>query len=365
MKLLVIFLSTWLLPTICHSVCLKPYWGIPTSTCGGLSVNFNGYPCEFGIAQNSGDQIFGDEIVILQRPGLYPHIEVDSSGKKQLINGGVPQSVNMTEHLQKLEEEINDKIDADFAGIGIIKLIEDGSSLWKLLYDQKSTTMEYHRDASDALINSELVEDERKKLAKEQFGSAAKNYMERTLRRAKELRPKALWGYDDFPNCFEAWSIAYLSCTDKDRTENDSLDWFWKLQDFMMSWIYVHNYQDIDGASKRSGMRISEAKRIVHQYNPNAKIILRMDIHTLNGTTYLNKEVVSIMLRNMIDNDIDGVVLYDGATKLDSQASCLELRNHMTDVLGPQTKKDLDYANTIGKCGNETISCIELPGSIY
>ena len=90
--------------------------------------------------------------------------------------------------------------DADFSGLAMIDW-EGWRPLWdrnfdsKNIYQTKSIEMvrELHPGwPMDRLINT----------AKREFEKAAKTMMEATIRLAKELRPKGLWGFYGFPDCY-------------------------------------------------------------------------------------------------------------------------------------------------------------------
>lgn len=72
--------------------------------------------------------------------------------------------------------------------------------------------------------------------AKLDFNTAAQQYFVGTIRTLKRLRPKARWGYYQFPYC------AYngTGCAPQMAADNDEVQWLWNEVDVLFPEIYQY-----------------------------------------------------------------------------------------------------------------------------
>ena len=110
------------------------------------------------------------------------------------------QLINITKHLSKSSRDIASKIpDPDFKGVAVIDW-EGWRPLWETNFGKKRI----YQTKSFELVKKENVlfkKREIKNEAKRRFENAARHLMEETITLAKQLRPKALWGFYGFPGC--------------------------------------------------------------------------------------------------------------------------------------------------------------------
>ena len=100
------------------------------------------------------------------------------------------QLINITKHLSKSSRDIASKIpDPDFKGVAVIDW--EG---WRPLWETNSFELV---KKENVLFKKREIKNE----AKRRFENAARHLMEETITLAKQLRPKALWGFYGFPGC--------------------------------------------------------------------------------------------------------------------------------------------------------------------
>lgn len=159
--------------------------------------------------------ISGLVISILYDPGDYPEINTT------LINGGVPQQGNLNKQLEAFEKEVNKLIpDPKNAGLAII----DYGSLWRPVYRQNFGKLQPYRDLSEKIVrerNPSLSGECIAAEAKQEFEKAARKFMECTIDLARQLRPKATWGFFELPYCYNGVPGIIEDCPLEVQEEDD------------------------------------------------------------------------------------------------------------------------------------------------
>lgn len=82
-------------------------------------------PGNYNILANTGNKFRGEKFVIFYEPdlGLYPWCEQGPNDVKNecqvMINGGVPQNIDINKHLEKVRQDIERAIpDPDYDSLG-------------------------------------------------------------------------------------------------------------------------------------------------------------------------------------------------------------------------------------------------------
>lgn len=75
-------------------------------------------------------------------------------------------------------------------------------------------------------------------VARLEFQTAARQFMEETLLLARSLRPKGLWGYYGFPDCFNEHNMS--DCSEKTKELNDQISWLFESSSALFPSIYLH-----------------------------------------------------------------------------------------------------------------------------
>lgn len=163
----------------------------------------------------------GDQVSILYDPGLFPALLANSSSTELFHrNGGVPQMGNLKAHLAMFEKDVDELIpDKDNSGLAIIDF-----ESWRPVYRQNFGALQPYKDLSIKLVKQQnpnwsksVIEAEAKRL----FSVYGKLFILETLELAKELRPKAKWGYYGLPFCFNGRGNVIEDCEKNIQNEND------------------------------------------------------------------------------------------------------------------------------------------------
>lgn len=166
----------------------------------------------------------GDKIAILYNPGAWPSVETTKNGQLLYKNGGLPQSGNLDAHLKQLELDIDTYIPNKlFDGVAVIDF-----EMWRPTFRQNFDKLKIYRELTMMDVNKKhpsWSRDQIERQAEMIFENAAVNLFNRTLLRAKKLRPRALWGYYGFPHCFNRFRdySALERCPEQVEMENDRL----------------------------------------------------------------------------------------------------------------------------------------------
>lgn len=195
------------------------------------------------------------------RLGHYPKIHPETG---RSYEGGIPQNGSLEEHLRTAESQIPETLTQDVPGLVVIDW-ESWRPLWarnwglKKIYRQKS--VELARSTNQSLSEEELVQ-----LARNQFEEAARAFMEQTLRLGLRLRPRRLWGFYLFPDCYNyGWEEPGYTgrCSNRTRAQNDELLWLWEESTALFPSVYIsQSLGDSPFAKLYVRNRVQEALRV-------------------------------------------------------------------------------------------------------
>ncbi|CAH3018592.1 unnamed protein product [Porites evermanni] len=243
--------SLFLSVVLCSSGCFqgpplpnKPFitvWNTPTDRCEpewNVSLDLSA----FDIVVNKDQRWCGEYIVIFYdtQLGLYPYFD----SNRKAFNGGVPQLGNLTAHLLKVEQDVANIIpDNEFQGIGVIDW-----EYWRPVFDRNWDKLSIYRNKSMELVKQRhplwpdsLVED----IARVEFETAAQEFMEETLLLVQKLRPKSLWGFYGFPNCYNDKDAD--NCSQVTMKYNDQISWLFEWSSVLFPSIYLHDKAKLNG----------------------------------------------------------------------------------------------------------------------
>ena len=206
-------------------------WDSPTISCEHYGLNFN--LSQFDIVQNPKGTFDGEKITIFYGPGEFPTID-GATGK--YTNGGLPQLGNLSLHLEKLAQDVEELIpDKNFQGFAVLDF-----EAWRPLFKHNFDSLDIYQKASEDLVkkehpdwtNSTQIKDE----AEKEFNDAARQFFEETLKTVSNLRPGGRWGYYGFPRCY-GQNGNY--CNAETQMDNDGLDWLWTASSALYPRIYL------------------------------------------------------------------------------------------------------------------------------
>lgn len=250
-------------------------WDVPTQDCGPrLKVPLDPKKdlTVFDVQASPNEGFVNQNITIFYRDrlGLYPRF--DLAGRS--VHGGVPQNGSLWAHLKMLREHVEHYIRTEEpAGLAVIDW-EDWRPVWVRNWQDKDV----YRRSSRQLVASchpDWPSDRVVKQAQYEFEFAARQFMLETLRFVKEVRPRHLWGFYLFPDCYnhdyvQNWETYTGRCPDVEVSRNDQLAWLWAESTALFPSVYLHETL----ASSTHGrnfvsFRVQEALRVAHTHHAN------------------------------------------------------------------------------------------------
>lgn len=221
--------------------------------------------------------------------------------------GGVPQAVDMNAHLAKLRIDIDKEIpDPNWAGYAIIDL-ETWGPLWEYTVEES-----HQLSISIARRNHpERPQRDVERVARANYESASRNLLEKTLAECKRLRPRAKWGFYDWPNPAHGANLS-------------KLDWLWDATTAFFPVCYTVYKAAPNGVHKEGFAppeeHLSHVKSAVEYVRkvagPERPVIALVwvryhEINPVFGHKFLDKNDLERMLRAPLDAGADGLAFWD------------------------------------------------------
>ncbi|GMS97066.1 hypothetical protein PENTCL1PPCAC_19241, partial [Pristionchus entomophagus] len=356
---------------------LKVYWNSPTSRClkkFDVSIPIQDYK----IVGNKHQEFIGDKISTFYEYniGVWPHFK--SYNASAPINGGLPQLANLTQHLALVTERINQVFpDPNFDGPAIFDVEE-----WRPTYTLNWGVKKVYRDESVKLAkkrNPSLNENQAIAYGAFEFDEAARKMLVETLRLARRLRPRAMWGYYGFPYCnYDAGTNGESSCSDKFRKYNDQMNWLYAEQTGLFPSIYISSGSTTDLNMLYIRAVLAETKRV--QTNQASKMPIyaytKIEYNPYNtAAPFYSKRDLCNSLRQLTDIGAEGALLWSTDKDLDA-GRCGRIAEHLGKTSGPyldavRSRAEFCSKNQCsgrGKCirATEPLNCdLELDVSDY
>ncbi|XP_039445301.1 hyaluronidase Tab y 2.0101-like [Culex pipiens pallens] len=238
------------------------YWNIPTFMCTRYKLDFASLGATYGLYQNTNDTFRGETIAILYDPGNFPALFEQSSTKKLYRrNGGVPQAGNLSDHLEVFRRHMDELVvDRNFAGVGIIDF-----ESWRPIYRQNFGSLQPYKELSMKLEKERHPRYSDKQLeaeATKRFEATGRDFIARTLALARQLRPRAAWGYYAFPYCFNMNGQKQEDCSPEVQRENDRIQWMFDGSDIIYPSVYLREKLSPGERVKLIRGRVREAVRV-------------------------------------------------------------------------------------------------------
>ncbi|NXT29910.1 HYAL2 protein, partial [Syrrhaptes paradoxus] len=317
-------------------------WNVPTQDCKPrFQVSFDFSIFDLQASPNEG--FVGQNLTIFykERLGLYPYY----TGQRVAVNGGVPQNSSLSEHLARLPDDISKYIRSPTKeGLAVIDW-EEWRPIWarnwkpKDIYREVSQQLVYQRHLPRGPVRSR---EEMNKQAVFEFESAARQFMVSTLRMAKSFRPKQLWGYYLFPDCYNhdysKNKESYTGqCPDVEKTRNDQLAWLWKESMALYPSIYLDLLLASTANSRKFvRARVMEAMRISQQHHDGYSL----PVFVYTRPTYVRKlDVLSQLdLISTIGESAAlgaaGAIFWGDTDDTGNRESCQIIKNYLEEDLG-------------------------------
>ncbi|XP_068623954.1 uncharacterized protein [Battus philenor] len=315
------------------------YWNVPTMQCKSKRIPFTNLS-KYGIVQNTGDSFRGESVTIMYDPGLFPALlKNETSGKFKFRNGGVPQEGNITNHLEAFRMTVEQSVpDEDFHGIGIIDF-----ESWRPIFRQNFGVLLPYKNVS--------VEIERKlhwwwpetwiqREAKLRFEEAAMVFMKSTIRLAKEMRPKALWGYYGFPYCFNvATNNPGEACPANVVQENNQINWLWSESTALYPSVYSSYNLSTNQLTSLVRGRVKEASRVRRKGAP----ILPYFWFRYRDDGFMSQMDLQTVLKTLYKSNASGFIIWGSSNDVNTVDKCNKLLSYVDEVLGPAIAKYAKY----------------------
>ena len=342
-----ILLSSCVLGLCVCSTPFNVYWNVPSERC----LSEYGVPVEdllrkYHITVNrGGDGWRGERVTIFysNQLGLYPYIADNGT----LVYGGVPQAVNLSQHLQKVVNDIDELIPlSNFTGLGIIDW-EAWRPLWERNWDAKLI----YQQLSEKLVEKQHPSwnlDKVKVEAERQFDAAARNMMVETLKVAKNKRPGGKWGYYLFPDCFNYGGKR--NCTDKAKMRNDKLSWLFNTSTSLYPSAYFQGLLNTSDDGNFVFGQLEEARRVRGTHTDTPVLLYSRFTYTKNHTGYYSMGDMYASVAQAAILGAEGVVLWDDHNMESTAEVCKELYKFIYTIMGPCVEASMAFTE---ECSSE------------
>ncbi|XP_012626825.2 hyaluronidase-1 isoform X1 [Microcebus murinus] len=310
-------------------------WNANTQSClkHGVDVDVS----VFDVLVNPGQTSHGPDVTLFysSQLGTYPYY----TPAGEPVFGGLPQNASLDAHLTRTFQDIQAAMPApDFSGLAVIDW-EAWRPRWAFNWDTK----DIYRQRSEALVQAQHPDWPAswvKKAAREQFERAAQAWMAGTLQLGWALRPLGLWGFYDFPDCYnnDFSSSNYTGlCPPDISEENDQLGWLWRHSYALYPSIYVP--PALEGTGKTQMYvrhRVGEALRVaVAARDPNLPVLPYAQIFYDMTNRFLPVEELEHSLGESAAQGAAGVVLWVSWENTRTKESCQAIKEYVDTTLGP------------------------------
>ncbi|XP_058144340.1 hyaluronidase-1 [Dasypus novemcinctus] len=291
----------------------------------------------FDVVTNPGQTFHGPDMTIFysNQLGTYPYY----TAAGEPVFGGLPQNASLDTHLAHAFQDILAAMPSPaFSGLAVIDW-EAWRPRWAFNWDAK----DIYRQRSRALIQAQhpdwpasWVE----AAAQDQFQRAAQAWMAGTLQLGRALRPRGLWGFYGFPDCYnhDFLSPNYTGqCPPGILTQNDQLGWLWRQSRALYPSIYVP--AALEGTGKVQVYvqhRVAEAFRVASRArDPGLPVLPYAQIFYDMTNRFLPLEELEHSLGESAAQGAAGVVLWVSWENTRSKESCQAIKEYVDTTLGP------------------------------
>ncbi|XP_068943120.1 hyaluronidase-1-like [Petaurus breviceps papuanus] len=314
------------------------YWNAPTTRCKKFfHVDLNLQA--FDIIANPDEALNGPHVTIFyeKKLGNYPYIDENGA----IVSGGIPQNENLPKHLEKSKEDIKKAIPSGkFQGLAVIDW-EEWRPQWERNWGSKNVyriqvlnhIKNNHKNWSEAKIQA---------IAKEEYESAAKNFMNSTLRLGLGMRPQGHWGFYLYPECYnydyQKNPLTYTGkCAELEISRNDGLQWLWQESSSLYPSIYLPSMlKDSIYTQKFVHYRVKEAMRVSQMARSDyaLPVFFYTRLFYSYGTDPLTKNDLLYTIGESAAMGAAGIVIWGGMDYSSSKNNCLIMQKFVNGVFG-------------------------------
>ncbi|KPP70734.1 hyaluronidase-like, partial [Scleropages formosus] len=313
-------------------------WNAPTEACL-LRFRVDLDLRVFDIVANHNDTLSGPNVTIFYHShlGYYPYY----SHSREPINGGLPQNQSLSKHLSKARADIDKLIPyKDFQGLAVI----DWEN-WRPQWVRNWGSKDIYRNKSKELmklLHPQWPDSKVEKEAKEQFEKAGQAFMNSTLLLSESRRPRGLWGFYLFPDCY---NYGYKQrpqrytgeCPNVEHVRNDRLMWLWRQSTALYPSVYLdYELKSTPNAVKFVHYRVKEAMRIASIARSDYAIPVFVYSRPFYAYTFhvLSESDLVHTIGESAALGAAGVILWGSSEYAQSQRNCLIVKKYIDGPLG-------------------------------
>uniref|UniRef100_A0A8C2XN14 Hyaluronidase n=1 Tax=Cyclopterus lumpus TaxID=8103 RepID=A0A8C2XN14_CYCLU len=278
-------------------------------------------------------------IFYIDRFGLFPYVDEDTG---ELHDEGLPQLVDLQEHRDLAEDDIEFYITGNRPGLAVLDFEE-----WRPQWVRNWGSKDIYRQISIETVqenNPWMTEDEVEARAQASFERGARRYFVRSIRIGKALRPNRLWGYYLYPDCYNYdynQDMAGFTgeCPPIEKDRNDNLLWLWKESTALFPSIYLElTLRDTLQARHYVRHRIQEAMRVSILPNSSYAIPIYAYIRPIDCWllfVYASQFDLVNTIGEAAALGAAGIISWGDMAVTDSVDSCLDAQIHLQQVMNP------------------------------
>lgn len=310
-------------------------WNAPTSVCQRLEIPLDTSAFQ-AVTTPAAEPDQFLTLFYVDRLGLYPHVSPITHLE---YNGGIPQKGNLTANFLKARDDVAHYMpSASVPGLAVIDW-EDWRPMWdrnwgsKDIYRQLSIT--YVREKDPSLPQNQLTP-----TAKKQFQTAARNYMEGTMKLGIKERASQLWGFYLFPDCYNyGWEKPGYTgkCPDKTQKLNDELLWLWESSKALYPSIYLPlSLSDSPNAALFVQNRVQEAVRVAalpERPDTVPIYVYSRPLYRDQNQRFLSQEDLVRSVGETAALGASGLVMWGASADYNDRTSCEGLATYLTSTL--------------------------------
>ncbi|CAN9498994.1 unnamed protein product [Ophioblennius macclurei] len=328
-------------------------WNAPTELCEirfGVPLDLSHFDLVSSTLKSATDQSIS--IFYTDRFGIFPYVDEDTG---EMYDEGLPQLVDMQEHHEEAEDDIEYYIpDKKRPGLAVLDFEE-----WRPQWIRNWGSKDIYRQISIETVqkkNASLSDDEAEDRAKIVFERAARKYFLKSIRVGKKLRPNRLWGYYLYPDCYNYDYNRDMEgftgvCPDIEKSRNDELMWLWKESTALFPSIYLELVlRDSLQAKMYVRHRIQEAIRVSSLPNSSYSTPIYAYIRPVYKDSvddYMSEFDLVSTIGEAAALGAAGVISWGDMNVTDNEDSCFDARRHLERTMNQYI---LNVSTAAGLC---------------
>ncbi|XP_061423124.1 hyaluronidase-2-like [Lethenteron reissneri] len=330
-------------------------WNAPTQQCRKrFNVDLNLGVFDMSSSPSEGITAQSVTVFYYNRLGLYPLYTEDGTP----VNGGLPQNASLQRHLEKARLDIEMYVARRAASSGPGQLAVIDWEEWRPQWVRNWQRKDVYRQKSRQLVRERRPNWPGPRVslqAQREFDAAALAFMNETIRLARGLRPRTLWGFYLFPDCYnydyKERPLNYTGrCPAVELRRNDDLRWLWEGSTALFPSVYMERTL----ASSRNGERfvrhrVQEALRVAATSRPSLPVF----VYSQPAYAYTFELMAEVDLQHSIGESAAlgaaGVILWGDIKYARSRANCEKLRSYIAERLGPYVVNVTSAARLCGQ----------------